>query len=127
MHDDFAQFMVSDRDGVYGNWFKEFLKIHYEIEFYRTPQKTPNCNAFAERMVRTFREELLNHRIIYGASELLSLLSEFVKYYHLYRPHLGLNYGAPLGSFDTQKVMSVPKYRKKRVVDGLITTYERVA
>ena len=60
--------MISDRDGIYGNWFGEFLKSCCEIELIRTPPRCPNCNSFIERWHRTYREEVLDHGIIFGSS-----------------------------------------------------------
>lgn len=79
--------MVSDRDGIYGDWFKEFLKSCYEIELIRTPPRSPNCKTFLERWHRSFREEVLDHCLVFGIQDLRKLTSEYVSYYHLQRPH----------------------------------------
>jgi hypothetical protein len=55
--------MVSDRDGIYGEWFGKFLSDCYDITLYRPPPRMPNFNAYIERWKRTVREELLDHRI----------------------------------------------------------------
>lgn len=126
--DDLPSFLVSDRDGTYGDWFKSFLKDHYDIRLYRTPPRTPNCNAFAERMVLTFRQELLDCRIIYGTQDLYALLTTFVSYYNEKRSHSGLGYDAPKQSYPKPtKINKVPKYRKRSMVDGLVVEYELAA
>jgi len=61
--------MISDRDGIYGNWFGEFLKSCCEIELIRTPPRCPNCNSFIERWHRTYREEVLDHCIVFGVRD----------------------------------------------------------
>jgi hypothetical protein len=58
---DCPKFIVSDRDGIYGEWLGTFLKDCYDITLYRTPPGMPNCNAFIERWNRSVREELLDH------------------------------------------------------------------
>jgi putative transposase len=68
----FPSHLVSDRDSIYGGWFKEFLLSCYDISLFRTPPRTPNCNAFCERVIRSIRDELLDQRIIYDVSDLHS-------------------------------------------------------
>ncbi len=56
----------------------------------RTPFQTPNANAFAERFVRSIREECLDRLILFGERRLLRVLDEFVAHYHGERNHQGL-------------------------------------
>lgn len=53
--EEYRQFMVSDRDDIYGEWFSKFLSDCYGITLNLTPPQTPNCNAFIERWNRTLR------------------------------------------------------------------------
>jgi len=39
--EDLPKYLVSDRDGIFGNWMSEFLKSCYDITLYRTPPRTP--------------------------------------------------------------------------------------
>ncbi len=61
-----------------------------------TPPQTPNANAFAERRVRTVREECLDHLLIFGEQHLLRVLKAYLTYYHHARPHQGLEQQAPI-------------------------------
>jgi transposase InsO family protein len=56
----------------------------------RTPIQGPNANAYAERFVRSIREECLDHLILFGERRLLHVLKEFVAHYHAERNHQGL-------------------------------------
>jgi len=56
-----------------------------------TPAKSPNCNAVAERFIRTVREECLDHFIVLGERHLRHLLREFIVHYHGERYHQGLD------------------------------------
>ena len=82
--------MVSDRDGIYGEWFGKFLNECYGITLYRTPPRMYNCNAFIERWSRTVREELLDHPIIFGERDMRRLLKDYVEYFNQNRPHQSL-------------------------------------
>lgn len=54
------------------------------------PAKSPNCNPYAERVVRTVRSECLDHFVIFGERHLRHLLREFVAHYHTERYHQGI-------------------------------------
>src|SRR5436309_3244988 len=55
-----------------------------------TPIQAPNANAYAERFVRSIREECLDRLILFGERGLIRVLDEFVAHYHGERNHQGL-------------------------------------
>ena len=86
----------------------------------------PNCNAFIERWNRSVREELLDHRIVFGERDLRSLLKEYVEYFNQNRPHQSLDQDSPSkkhGKIDFDR----SKIRRERLVDGLIVDYSIAA
>ena len=124
--EDYPMFMVSDRDGIYGEWFGKFLKDCYDITLYRTPPGMPNCNAFIESWNRSVREELVDHRIVFGERDLRRLLKEYVEYFNQTRPHQSLGQDSPCkkhGTIDIDR----SKIRRERLVDGLIVNYSIAA
>jgi putative transposase len=54
------------------------------------PVRVPNANAYAERFVRSIREECLDRLILFGERRLLRALDEFATHYHRERNHQGL-------------------------------------
>src|SRR5580765_3802316 len=64
--------------------------------------RTPWQNGVAERWVESCRRDLLDHVIPLNERHLKRLLSEYVRYYHEDRTHLGLEK-------DTPDHRSVPK------------------
>jgi transposase InsO family protein len=89
----------------------------------RTPVLAPQANAVAERMVRTFRRECLEHLIVLNEDQLLRILSEFVAYYNRDRPHRSLGLGTP-------EVRDRPKSAVLRcypILGGLHHSYEWAA
>ena len=54
------------------------------------PVRAPNANAYAERFVRSIREECLDRLILFGEGRLFRALDEFVAHYHGERNHQGL-------------------------------------
>ncbi len=51
----------------------------------------PNCNAFAERYVRSVKEECLSNIIPIGAASLRRAVREYTAHYHGERNHQGLD------------------------------------
>lgn len=124
--EDYPKFMVSDRDGIYGEWFGKFLSDCYDITLYRTPPLMPNCNPYIERWNRTAREELLDHRIIFGERDLRRLLREYVDYFNQARPHQSLGQDSPCRQYAVVG-FERSKVRRERLVDGLIVSYSMAA
>jgi putative transposase len=56
----------------------------------QTPFRAPNCNAHAERFVRSIKEECLDRLIPLGERHLRRALAEYVVHYHHERNHQGL-------------------------------------
>ena len=65
------------------------------------------------------REELLDHRIVFGERDLRSLLKEYVEYFNQNPPHQSLKQDSPCkkhGKIDFDRT----KIRRERLVGGLI-------
>lgn len=60
------------------------------VRVVRTPPRAPNCNAYAERFVRSVKEECLNRIVPLGERHLRKTLHEFAAHYHRERNHQGL-------------------------------------
>ena len=56
----------------------------------RTSFESPWQNGIAERWVGSCRRDLLDHIIAVDERDLKRLLSEYIRYYHEDRTHLGL-------------------------------------
>ena len=53
------------------------------------PARSPNLNAYAQRWVRSVKEECLSKVILFGERSLRRALSEYVDHYHEERNHQG--------------------------------------
>jgi len=60
------------------------------VRIVQTPVRAPNANAYAERFVRSMREECLDRLILFGERRLLWAVDEFVAHYRGERNHRGL-------------------------------------
>ena len=82
--------LICDRDGKWTDAFRSLLE-GVGVRIVLTPVQAPNANAYAERFVRSIREECLDHLIPFGERRLLHMLKEFVVHYHEERNHQGLD------------------------------------
>jgi len=83
------QYLILDRDTKYCWDFWQLL-ARDGVEVIRLPPRSPNLNAYAERWVRSAREECLSKVIPIGQGMLRHALREFVEDHHLERNHQGL-------------------------------------
>jgi putative transposase len=88
------RFLIFDRDGKYGLEVPAAVRS-LNMRPVRTSFESPWQNGVAERGVESCRCELLDHIIAVNERHLKRLLSEYVRYYHEDRTHLGLRKETP--------------------------------
>ena len=66
------------------------------IHIIHTPGRAPNAYAFAERWVRTVRNECLDKLLIFDEPHLRRVLRDYTAYYSAARPHQGLAEQTPI-------------------------------
>ena len=106
------RFLIFDRDGKYGLEVPAAVRS-LTITPIRTSFESPWQNGVAERWVESCRRDLLDQVIAVSERHLKRLLSEYVRYYHEDRTHLGLRKETPGG-------------RTRAVAAGRILAYERL-
>jgi transposase InsO family protein len=84
-----ARYLIHDRDPLFTEQFRHILAAE-GVKTVRLPPQSPDLNAYAERFVRSIREECLSGVIPLGERHLRWVLSEYMKHYHLERNHQGL-------------------------------------
>jgi putative transposase len=117
------RFLIFDRDAKYG---LEVLVAVRSLKMspVRTSFESPWQNGVAERWVESCRRDLLDHVIAVNERHLKRMLSEYVRYYHEDRTHLGLGKGTPdyrIRSTASGRVLSPDR------VGGLHHRYDRAA
>ena len=73
-----------DRDTKYTQSFRAIIASG-RVEPLALPVRSPNLNAYAERWVRSVKEECLSKVILFGERSLRRALSEYVEHYHAER------------------------------------------
>jgi transposase InsO family protein len=119
-----ARHLIHDRDPLYTRAFAEILKGG-GVQSIRLPPKSPNLNAFAERFVRSIKEECLHRVVPLGERHLRLLAREYVEHYHRERNHQGLDNrllqrAPPPGCADTS-------VQRRERLGGLLNFYHREA
>ena len=115
-------FLVHDIDSKFTDRF-DAVFCSEGMHVIHTPYRAPNANAFAERWIRTVREECLDHILILNEAHLCNVLREYVEdYYNPTRPHQGIGQGVPMPRGQTVGSGAV---QKRRVLGGIINDYYR--
>ena len=79
-----ASHLIHDRDPLYTHMFTEILESS-GVHTVKLPPRSPNLNAYAERFVRSIKEECLDRVVILGESHLRLLVRVYGEHYHLER------------------------------------------
>jgi transposase InsO family protein len=116
--------LIVDRDPLYTEQFKRLLEAA-DVRLMRLPAHSPNLNAYAERFVRSVRQECLRHIIPLGERHLRHAIDEFVVHYHSERNHQGLRNVIPFPPRDPSR--GVGRVCRHERLGGLLNFYEREA
>jgi putative transposase len=118
------QFLLRDRDGIYGRKFRRRV-ASLDIEQVLTSPRSPWQNSYVERVIGSIRRECLDHVIVFNDQHLRQVLREYLDYYHRTRTHLGLEKDCP----ETREVEppSFGPVLSQSVLGGLHHRYTRRA
>ena len=119
-----SRYLIMDRDTKYTEDFRDSLDRE-GVKAVRCPVRAPNCNAFAERFVRSIKEECLDRMILFGEASLRRALTEYVAHYHAERNHQGVD-NRLLEPPDTSSAANEAVYRRERL-GGMLNYYYREA
>ena len=118
------RYLIHDRDPLFTSDFLKTLQ-EYGIESLKLPPRSPNLNAFAERFVRSIKDDCLDRIIFFGESHLRLAVREYISHYHTERNHQGLKNAliAPLRA----SVGDQGKVERKQRLGGTLSFYYRAA
>src|SRR5882724_2119581 len=81
-------YLLHDRDARFCQSFRELIKTG-NVNPLRLPARSPNLNSYAERWVRSVKEECLSKLILFGESSLQRALQQYMEHYQEERNHQG--------------------------------------
>jgi len=94
------------------------------IRMVQTPYQAPNANAYAERFVRSIKEECLDRMIPIGERHFQRAVREFVEHDHQEQNHQGLQNALTAG---TPASGAVGRVHRRPRLGGLLNYDERAA
>src|SRR5271163_3867257 len=115
------QYMVRDRDAVYGDVFICRLQA-MGIRDRPTAARSPRQNAYAERLIGSIRRECLDNVVVFGERHLRRLLKSYQSYYNEARTHLSLDKDVPV----SRTIEAVGSIIAKPLLRGLHHQYVRI-
>jgi transposase InsO family protein len=115
--------LIHDRDRKWSGDIRQLLE-DAGIEVVQTPYQAPNANAYAERFVRSIKEECLNRIIPMGGRHFRRAVHEFVAHDHRERNHQGLG-NELIDQVERRRTMG--RVHRRQRLGGLLNYYERAA
>lgn len=76
-----ARYLLSDRDRIYGEYFRQWVRGLGLKEIVTAPH-SPWQNAYVERLIGSIRRECLDHVIVLSERHLRRVLQSYFAYYH---------------------------------------------
>jgi transposase InsO family protein len=115
------EYIVRDRDAVYGDIFTRRLRA-MGIRDRPIAPRSPWQNGHAERLIGALRRECLDHVVVFDERHLRQLLLLYKDYYNRARTHLSLNKDAPV----PRAIEAVGRIHASPILGGLHHHYVRI-
>jgi transposase InsO family protein len=120
-----GQYLIHDRDTKFCAAFRQIMD-DANVERVVLPPRSPHLHAYAERWVRSIKEECLSRFILFGEGSLRHALTQYGAHFHHERNHQGKGnvLRFPAVSQDTER--EGPMQCRERL-GGLLKYYEHEA
>jgi len=115
------QYLIRDRDRIYGTIFRRRLRA-MGIRDKPIAPASPWQNGFAERLIGSIRRECVDHLIVLGERHLRRILGDYARYYNDIRTHWALAKDTPL----SRPIQPTGTLRSQPILGGLHHHYVRV-
>ncbi|HIG30705.1 MAG TPA: hypothetical protein EYQ50_24055 [Verrucomicrobiales bacterium] len=116
--------LIHDQGSCFTKEFREILKAT-DLKTIRLPRRSANLNSFAERWVKTIKENCLNRMILIGENSMRSAVENFVEHYNTKRAHQSL--GNKMIKPRIEKMPPEGKILRDPRLGGMLNYYHRKA
>jgi len=120
-----GHYLIHDRDGKYCPALQQIIDTA-GVKRVPLPPQSPNLNAYAERWVRSVKDEALSRMILFGEAALYRALNEYIAHYHHERNHQGKGNVILFPAVNQDRVHAGPIRCRERL-GGLLKYYAREA
>ena len=117
------RFLIRDNDKKFSHAFDTVFRSE-GIDVIPTPYRAPNANAYAERWIRSAREECLDKLLIINQAHLRRVMREYMAFFNTARPRQGLEQQIPVPKMTHE---TTGPLRCRTVLGGIIHDYYRDA
>ncbi len=119
-----TRYLIHDRDPLFTARFAEVLEAA-GVSTVKLPPRSPDLNVFAERFVRSAKQECLRKVIPLGEAHLRKIVAEYVEHYHQERNRQGLGNELIEPSGSARHTVGAVKCRQR--LGGTLSYYHREA
>ena len=120
------RYVLHDRDAKFCAAFDDLLRCG-GVHSLTLPPRSPNLNAFADRWVRSVKDECLSRLVLFGQASLHRVLNEFIAHFHSERNHQGKANTLLFPSLAPMKRAFRGSVRCHERLGGLLRYYSRAA
>ena len=120
------RYLLHDRDAKFSDSFRDTVMAG-GVKPLKLPARSPNLNSFAERWVRSVKEECLSKLVLFGEGSLRRAVGEYVTHFLEERNHQGKG-NVLLFPREEENIGSITgRVRCKERLGGLLKYYHREA
>jgi hypothetical protein len=120
------RYLLHDRDAKFSDSFRDTVKAG-GVKPLKLPARSPNLNSFAERWVRSVKEECLSKLVLFGEGSLRRAVGEYVTHFLEERNHQGKGNVLLFPRKEEIIGSSTGRVRCKERLGGLLKYYHREA
>jgi putative transposase len=121
-----CRYLLHDRDRKFTESFRLIVESG-GVTPVRLSARSPNLNAYAERWVKSVKDECLSKLILFGEASLRRALREYVAHYHTERNHQGENNVLLFPSAPAREARIDASVAWRERLGGLLKYYHREA